>query len=65
MKVLKKDYRENLKNLKYCLEGIKVTIEPGTFYTDLDKSIRAIHAMRIYADRLEAQIEQMKAEGQN
>jgi hypothetical protein len=51
-KVLKKDYRAEVKAMKDLVKLIEIIAEQGTGYTDRDRTMRACEALKTRADRL-------------
>jgi hypothetical protein len=51
-KVLKKDYRAEVKAMKDLVKLIEVIAEQDQRYTDRDRTMRACEALKTRADRL-------------
>ena len=51
-KVLKKEYREQVRLAKLLVKGIEVVIEEGE-YQDLEETLRACQALKVVAGHIE------------
>ena len=60
-KVLKKDYREQIRLAKRLIQGVEVTIEEG-YYQDLEKTVKACDALKIVADNIAYLVNKMEEE---
>lgn len=59
-KVLKKDYREQIRLAKRLIQGIEATIEEG-YYQDLEKTLKACDSLKIVAGNIAYLTKKMEA----